>query len=713
MGERNMPRAIALCAALLLITALQAAAWEGTLRSEDGAPIPGAFIALTDDQWQGVGHAVTGTDGAFSLPSQVTGGHLIVQPPARDSDAGVKAFAWQPRIYRLPESSAVLDLRLPACGTVVLLSHGEMGTLERVADLTARGTYGGQFMYATSLDWNALPATAWHAHGELTGQDGGPREQGLPALCIAPGQRFAVWLLYWPTGHGKLMLCMDNAGRGFLLEKPGDTLALHVAEELARTAVANLAREQDRYGAGKAPRIAALVDTLVKARGIKDPVAREQACARVLDDALRLRDALEVEAARVAIPKVRTGRLEVRVRDAAGAPVAGARVEVAQEESSFLFGVFGGSPYDADAFSAAREAGFNFATVLPAWNWTENPRLNAGAIDQRFGISAMNALGYRVKAHGVIWMQDYGILPDRARAMPHGELVRAALEHQKLLMDVFRDRIDVWEAMNEPANTNVVGLPREDMIALLGEAAANIAGEGFPALVNSPHEFSYESNHLIHGTDNRPLDGYPMTFPAFLDLARAAGALDDIGIIGLQFYPGFHLNPLFGGLEGPAFTPSHLRDVLARYARFGKTLHITELSLPSAYPAGWNCGYWREEWSEAAQADYAEAAYTLAFADPQVRSVTWWDISDTGAAVEFGGLLREDGTPKPAFERLRALLAQWRTDERAETDTAGAAAFAAFGGRYRIRVTFPDGGEVEQEFQVLERWTNTVEVTAP
>jgi hypothetical protein len=170
---------------------------------------------------------------------------------------------------------------------------------------------------------------------------------------------------------------------------------------------------------------------------------------------------------------------------------------------------------------------------------------------------------------------------------------------------------------------------------------------------------------------------------------------------------------MFGGLEGPAFTPSHLRDVLARYARFGKTLHITELSLPSAYPAGWNCGYWREEWSEAAQADYAEAAYTLAFAEPQVRSVTWWDISDADAAVDFGGLLHEDGTPKPAFDRLRALLAQWRTEEAAETDASGTAAFDAFGGRYRIRVALPGGGEAEQDFHVLERWTNMAEVTAP
>ncbi len=350
------------------------------------------------------------------------------------------------------------------------------------------------------------------------------------------------------------------------------------------------------------------------------------------------------------------------------------------------------------------------ATVLLGWNWTQSPKVKPQAIDEVFGISALRELGYAVKAHGVVWLQEYGILPERAFTMRPDELRGALLEHQRALLEVFAEEVGLWEAMNEPANTNLPRLPREEVIGLLDGAAENISEWGRPALVNGPHEFSYGGKYLVYGVDNQPVKGYPLTYSEFLETAGAMGALEEVDIIGLQFYPGFHLNEQFGGLEGPAFTPAHILDTLDHYAGFGKPLHITELSLPSSYAPDWSAGYWREPWTPETQADYAEAVYTLAFAHPSVHSITWWDILDEKPAVVSGGLLSADGSPKPVIERLRGLMASWRTTAEQAPSAEGRAGFEAFGGDYTLTLTLPDGRAISRELHVLERFSSVIEI---
>jgi len=103
------------------------------------------------------------------------------------------------------------------------------------------------------------------------------------------------------------------------------------------------------------------------------------------------------------------GRIRVKVEDSSGAPVPGCTVQAKQRAHDFLFGVFEGSPYNAPAFTAAREAGFELATVLLGWNWTDakSGQVDKTGIERTFGISALGKLGYTVKAHGVVWLQQY------------------------------------------------------------------------------------------------------------------------------------------------------------------------------------------------------------------------------------------------------------------------------------------------------------------
>ncbi len=708
---------------VLALGAPLASALSGRVTDTSGTPLSRVQVVLLDPGFGPVADNATesGADGAFSLPATPEDGFLVVQPKGESVTAApalangntsaerrFMARRFQPRIYVMAPDAGTPDLALPAAVSLVFEAYDANGKLMRWKDFETLGRYGGQFMYATNLDDEMVPATCWPIFGSLAGLNEGPREAGLPSVLIAPSQVAAVSFLFWPVpGYGKLMLKADNAGTGYSAKDAGGLCSLILNYELARTAVHDLSRRKARYPESAHEAIAALEDALAQALAQEEPRAIAKAADSILCDALRLRDRLELEAAQAAIPVVRKGTLVVKVEGGA----AGCEVRIAQENHDFLFGVMEGSPYEGTAYEIAREAGFEYATILPAWNWTRNPKLKKGVIDRIFGISALGRLGYRIKAHGVVWMQGYGIMPDDACGMAHADLGKAVLSQQQSLLDVFGAKIDIWEAMNEPAATNVPGVPRAGMMGMLGDAAAAIKDKEKPSLVNSPHELSHGAKYLIHRLDGQPLDDYALTFSAFLSAMEKEKGLDNIDIVGLQFYPGFHLNQDFGGLQGPAYTPAALLDTVERYTRFGKDIHITEVSMPSSYGGDWFAGYWRKPWDEATQADYAEAVYTLAFAHPKVHSVTWWDITDAKPSVLTGGLLAANGAPKPAFERIKDLIAQWTTNETQAASEQGEARFEAFAGDYTVTATRADGTTAEASATVAEGGEATCTIT--
>ncbi len=244
---------------------------------------------------------------------------------------------------------------------------------------------------------------------------------------------------------------------------------------------------------------------------------------------------------------------------------------------------------------------------------------------------------------------------------------------------------------------------------LMADSAAAIKAAGLPALVNAPFEIDYGRKFQVYNLDNEPRAPYNLTYSAFLDIAEEQGALKDIAVVGLQFYPGVHLRDDLGNIQGPAVTPSWLVDTLDRYhARFGKILHITEYSVPSDYGSGWISGYWQRPWDEDMQADYTEAALTLAFADPHVESFTWWDISDADASVKSGGMLSAGGKPKPVFDRIAAMIDGWTTNATTSTEN-GKAALRGYAGDYEITATLPTGSKTSETVHLTRG--ETAEIT--
>jgi endo-1,4-beta-xylanase len=72
-----------------------------------------------------------------------------------------------------------------------------------------------------------------------------------------------------------------------------------------------------------------------------------------------------------------------------------------------------------------------------------------------------------------------------------------------------------------------------------------------------------------------------------------------------------------------------------------------------------------------------------------VEGITWWDISDGGWLNAPAGLIRKDGTSKPAYDELMKLVKGewWLTPTRLRTDENGQIHFSGFLGDYAL--TYP------------------------
>jgi hypothetical protein len=129
-----------------------------------------------------------------------------------------------------------------------------------------------------------------------------------------------------------------------------------------------------------------------------------------------------------------------------------------------------------------------------------------------------------------------------------------------------------------------------------------------------------------------------------------------------------------------------------KFAKFGKPLHFTELTILSGNLKEDDDWFSRREgWDstkegEERQADQIAELYTLLFSHPAVEAITVWDFTDYDAWQGApGGYLRTDMTPKPAYERLKEFIkGKWWTRTKIEVTTEGRASFRAVYGQYDV-----------------------------
>ena len=166
---------------------------------------------------------------------------------------------------------------------------------------------------------------------------------------------------------------------------------------------------------------------------------------------------------------------------------------------------------------------------------------------------------------------------------------------------------------------------------------------GFESFAN-PNYRGHRSFYYMTLKDNiakgAPIGGIGMQFHCYSERDNAAAVLDTL------------CNPL------------RLIDVFDCYGAFGLPMHISEVNIPS-----WS----NEAEDEFLQAELTERLYRLWFSSKNVESAVWWTLADGTAYptenVFYGGLIRNDCTPKPAYERLDRLInSEWNTSFEVTAD---------------------------------------------
>ena len=402
------------------------------------------------------------------------------------------------------------------------------------------------------------------------------------------------------------------------------------------------------------------------------------------------RAAIEPAAVEERIRKIRTGDLRVAVRDAAGNPVPGADVRVEMTRSEFLFGcnIFMLRPDGTEPWQIAYQKEFtallNYATLPFYWGAFEPERGKPEYERLEAMARWCRDHGLERKGHPLVWHEAW---PKWAPSNPD-EAVPLLRERVFAIIQRYRGLIRYWDVLNE-AN-NAAGYADK-----VGEGAW-IKRDGAASVVATALGWAREACGLPAGAGS---DKCTLLYNDFntgeqnvqlLKVLQERNALPDA--IGIQSHMHDHTWPL-----------RRVWQTCEQFAVFNRPIHFTEMTVLSSTVNPKNVdNVPRGEWpttpeGEAAQAEYVEKLYTLLFSHPSVQAITWWDFSDRGAWRNApAGLVREDMSPKPAYEKLLALIrGKWWTKAGGKSDASGTFSARAFYGDYRIVATAADGRHIE------------------
>lgn len=420
------------------------------------------------------------------------------------------------------------------------------------------------------------------------------------------------------------------------------------------------------------------------------------------------------------IEQNRKGNLTVRVQNEKGEPVKGAKLFIRQKNHEFRHGAnifmldeFENAEKNAQYRKSFQEV-FNLATIPFYWRDLEpvqgHPRFAADSPKIYRRPAPDLCLDYCEEAHiePKCHCLNYDCFtPDWALDADTDSMKRYLTQRFAQLAERYASRIPSWEVTNEtfyPAEHARTKFYLEDDFV---EWSFRMADRFFPANRLIINDFVvWDDGWGGDFRGNRSL--YYMQIERLLQ--KGITHLDSIG---LQFH-------VFMDVKDEAkaakkfYNPAHLFDVMDCYAKLGKKLQITEMTL-SAYS--------NDQEDEDIQAELLKNLYSIFFSHPAMEAVIYWNLVDGYAAAAqpgdmtsgenryFGGLMRYDMTEKPAYRMLKRLFQEeWHTEKALVTDDGGMASLRGFYGEYDITVG-ADGKESTQSYFLSSKKKNQLTVT--
>ena len=252
------------------------------------------------------------------------------------------------------------------------------------------------------------------------------------------------------------------------------------------------------------------------------------------------------------------------------------------------------------------------------------------------------------------------------------------------LAERYAHRISDWEVTNETwwgHNRSFPFYNEPDFVEWSFETAQRYFHAN-RLIINEAHCVIWDNAHF-HG--NRS--------PYYMQIERALAKGARIDSVGMQYHM-FHREEEEEAQTAQYYDPERIFDVLDCYARLGRPIQITELTIP-AYR-------WAPE-DEDIQAEIIRDIYSMWFSHPAMEGILYWNLVDgfahgtapgdmkAGENYYHGGLVRHDFTPKPSYFALKELFGKtWRSKLSLDSGDSGELMFKGFHGEYELAVTTGD-----------------------
>jgi GH35 family endo-1,4-beta-xylanase len=357
-----------------------------------------------------------------------------------------------------------------------------------------------------------------------------------------------------------------------------------------------------------------------------------------------------------------------------GAPLAGQEAVVAQRNHTFLFGCTGFELVE-DSEPSVGELWlglFNVATLPFYWGRFEPVRGRPDTERLRRAAQWFVDRGCLVKGHPLAW---HTVTADWLMDLPNADIARAQVERIQREVAGFAGLIDAWDVINE-----VVIMPIFDKY---DNGITRICRElGRIPMVRMVFDAARGANP--HAT--LLLNDFDMSaaFECLIEGVLEAGIAIDA--LGLQS----HMHQGYWGEEKTL-------GILDRFSRYGLPIHFTETTIVSGELMPPDIvdlnDFQVTAWpttpeGEIRQADEVVRHYRTLLSHPSVQAITYWGLSDGGWLGAPGGFVRADGTPKPSYEALHALIKGdwWLQPTTIVTDARGGLRFSGFLGDYEVSV---------------------------
>jgi endo-1,4-beta-xylanase len=383
------------------------------------------------------------------------------------------------------------------------------------------------------------------------------------------------------------------------------------------------------------------------------------------------------------IKKNRTSDATITILKANGTPLANQEVTIKQINHRFLFGT---AAFDLVPLTNGDYAGeekeraeqraekitslFNAATLPFYWARFEPQR--GEPITEKIKNAAHWCMDHNIvtKGHPLCW---HTLTADWLLEMSNAEVLQAQIARIKRDMSDFQGLIDMWDVINEAVIMPVFD-KYDNGITRLCKELGRI--KTIKIMFDTARETNPNATLLINDFD------VSSAYDILVEGCLEAGIKFDA--IGIQS----HMHQGWWGVEKTL-------KILENFERFNLPIHFTETTLVSGHlmpPEIVDLNdYQVTDWhttpdGEERQADQTIQHYKTLFAHPLVEGITWWDSSDGGWLNAPAGLLRKDGSVKPAYEELMKLIKGewWLQPATLYTGNNGEIRFNGFLGDYEL-----------------------------